>query len=163
MTRVMLGRPRRAAAGVLGRPRRTAAAVLGLALVLLLALVLVVPGAALAVTSTAANPIGSGLPASPGNAVTTATATSPQIVATTTASSGAGVAGGEAIAIAAAALIIIVGIGYAILRDARRRTKRGPVKDTLDRTPGSQRPPKGRKLSSAERKRRKRGRNPRRR
>jgi hypothetical protein len=84
-------------------------------------------------------------------------------VNTTTTGAG-GISTGSAIGIAIAAFVIIVGIGAAIFRDARRRTRgdRAPRADA-ERVPGSKRPPKARKLSPAERRRRKRGRTPRRR
>ncbi len=56
--------------------------------------------------------------------------------------------------------MVIVGIGYAILRDARRRTRTRHAAAPAERIPGSKRPAKARKLSPAERKRRKRGRAP---
>ena len=118
-------------------------------------------GGAGLVSTTSTDAIGGAVPTVPG--VTPSTTTEPQIVATTSSTgSGSGVSGGEAIAIAAIAVLLIAGIGYAILRDARKRTPKGKVSTSIDRTPGSQRPPKARKLSAAERKRRKRGRTPRR-
>jgi hypothetical protein len=120
-------------------------------------------GAGLVTTSSTTNPITGGVGTPGTTPAATATATSTTPVGTSTSSSGSSLSGGDAIAIAAAALLVIGGIGLAIMRDARRRTPKGPVNDSIDRTPGSQRPPKPRKLSSAERKRRKRGRAPRRR
>jgi hypothetical protein len=105
--------------------------------------------------------LGGGLTA-PGAIPTTSSAT-PTVISTATAStSGAGgLSGGSAIAIAIGAFVVLGGISYFIWRDARRRApvaaRAGPDGDRQNR-PGSKAPPKARKLSAAERKRRKRGR-----
>jgi hypothetical protein len=105
--------------------------------------------------------LGGGLTA-PG-AIPTTTGAAPTVISTATAStSGAGgLSGGSAIAIAVGAFVVLGGISYFIWRDARRRApvaaRAGPDGDRQNR-PGSKAPPKARKLSSAERKRRKRGR-----
>ncbi|HEY3774725.1 MAG TPA: hypothetical protein VGL69_17110 [Solirubrobacteraceae bacterium] len=112
--------------------------------------------------STTTNALGGAL-TNPG-ATTPATQTATVAPSTQTSTSGSGISSGSAIGIALAAALIIVGIGFAIMRDARRRTRNRhlPVASG-ERVPGSKRPPKARKLSAAERKRRKRGRAPRRR
>jgi hypothetical protein len=104
-----------------------------------------------------------------GGALTNPGATTPattQTVApsTQTSTSGSGISSGSAIGIALAAALIIVAIAFGIMRDARKRTRNRhlPVAPG-ERVPGSKRPPKARKLSPSERKRRKRGRAPRRR
>ena len=112
----------------------------------------------------ATNPLGGGLP-TPGGTPTSATATQPPVVVNTTAGSGGGggISAQSAIGIAIAAFVVIVGIGIAIMRDARRRVGRAkPQTPPEERIPGSKRPPKARKLSATERRRRKRGRAPRR-
>lgn len=114
-----------------------------------------------AVTPTApsgSNPLSGGVnPVSP---VPTTTTTTPTAVNTTATAGGSGVSTASALAIVVGALVLIGGISLYIWRDARRRapvrtaTASGPE----TRVPGSKRPPKARKLSPAERKRRKRGR-----
>jgi hypothetical protein len=77
----------------------------------------------------------------------------------TTADAGGGLSGGAAVAIGVGALVILGGISFFIWYDARRRA---PVRRAAavagGSSPGSKRAPKPRKLSTAERKRRKRGR-----
>ena len=119
-----------------------------------------------ALPSTSPNPLGGGITA-PG-ATPTTTAPTPTVAATSTAGSGSGggISSASAIGIAVAAVVIIGGISFAIFRDARRRVggrALHPAADPAERVPGSKRAPKARKLSSAERRRRKRGRAPRRR
>jgi hypothetical protein len=103
--------------------------------------------------------LGGGLTA-PGGIPTT-TSTTPTVISTGTASTSgsSGLSGGSAIAIAIGAFVVIAGISYYIWHDARRRA---PVAVRADEDrqnrPGSRAPPKARKLSAAERKRRKRGR-----
>jgi hypothetical protein len=67
------------------------------------------------------------------------------------------VSGGGIAAIAVGAIVILAGISFFIWRDARRRA---PVKQgVVAATAGGSKPrPKSRKLSPAERRRRKRGR-----
>ncbi len=123
-------------------------------------------GAALALSPAVAlaqgpsNPLSPGLPQAP---VTTPTATAPTIIQnTTTTAGGSGLGGGAAIGIAIGAIVLLVGISYFIWRDSRRRA---PIKHHaahgdagVGARSGSKRPPKPRKLSPAERRRRKRGR-----
>jgi hypothetical protein len=113
---------------------------------------------AVALAQGPSNPLAPGLPASP---ITTPTAT-PTIANPTTTSGSSGLSGGAAIAIAIGAITLLVGISFFIWRDARRRA---PVKHHAAHADagvgvrsGSKRPPKPRKLSPAERRRRKRGR-----
>jgi hypothetical protein len=124
-------------------------------------LAFVAPGAALA--QAPSNPFTPGIPASPSSAPTT-TAPTPTVVSpTTTSSSGSsGLSGGAAIGIALGAIGLLAAISLFIWRDARRRA---PVKHHaahatagVGARSGSKRPAKPRKLSAAERRRRKRGR-----
>jgi hypothetical protein len=112
----------------------------------------------------AGNPLGGGGLTVPGGATPVPTQTVPPVVVNTTAGagSGGGISSTTAIGIAVAAFVIIAVILFAVMRDARSRLPKahGPSEE---RIPGSKRPPKARKLSAAERKRRKRGRAPRRR
>ena len=105
--------------------------------------------------------LGGGL-TSPG-AIPTTTTAAPTVISTATAStSGAsGLSGNSAIAIAIGAFVVLGGISYFIWRDARRRAPvaaRAAAERERQNVPGSRAPPKARKLSAAERKRRKRGR-----
>lgn len=140
----------------------------GLALVGLLLAAVAVPGVASAATGTVPplNPNGNTNPFSPGVPTptpSTPTTTTPTVATTTTSSNDSGLSGSNVLAIAIGALIVLGGISFFIWRDARRRA---PVRraaaagagiDGRART-GSKAPPKPRKLSPAERKRRKRGR-----
>jgi hypothetical protein len=83
-----------------------------------------------------------------------------------TAAGGGSLSGASALAIVVGAVVVLGGIAWYIWRDARRRA---PVRagdaggfDITGLHAGSKAPPKPRKLSPAERKRRKRGRAPRR-
>ncbi len=105
--------------------------------------------------------LGGGL-TSPGVVPTTATAT-PTVISTATASTSgsSGLSGNSAIAIALGAFLVLGGISYFIWRDARRRAPvaaRAAAERDGQNVPGSRARPKARKLSAAERKRRKRGR-----
>jgi hypothetical protein len=108
----------------------------------------------------ASNPLSPGVPQL-GGATPTTTSTATPTVSTTATSSDSGLSGSGVIAIAVGALIVLGGISLFIWRDAR---KRAPVRraaaaladDGRSRT-GSKARPKQRKLSPAERKRRKRG------
>lgn len=97
----------------------------------------------------------------PVSPVPTTTSTTPTVVNTSTSTAGgAGLSGGGTLAIVVGAVAILGGISYFIWRDARRRA---PVKGNDPggfeiRRSGSKAPPKPRKLSPAERRRRKRGR-----
>jgi hypothetical protein len=127
---------------------------------ILLAAGIAMPASALAAGSApGSNPLAPGLPSSP---APTPTASTPTIInpTTSTSTSGGGLSGGSAIAIALGAVILLAGISFFIWRDARRRA---PVRHAAHatagngRTPGSKRV-KPRKLSAAEKRRRKRGR-----
>jgi hypothetical protein len=122
--------------------------------------------AALAGPSTAlaqpGNPFSPGIPQSPAQVPTT---TAPTIVTTpSTSSSGGGLSGGSAIAIAIGAVVVLTGISFFIWRDARRRApvRRRAAAATAGAggrgKPGAKQRGKPRKLSPAERRRRKRGR-----
>jgi hypothetical protein len=106
-------------------------------------------------------PLSGGITA-PGG-VPTASSTTPTIISPTTSTSGSSsLSGGSAIGIAVGAFVVLGGIAFFIWRDARRRAPvaartSGSGEDGGNR-PGSRAPPKARKLSAAERKRRKRGR-----
>jgi hypothetical protein len=88
--------------------------------------------------------------------------TTPAVVNTSTGSTAgsSSFSSTNALIIVIGAVAILLGISYFIWRDARRRA---PVRDGAGMIgegrskPGSKRPPKPRKLSPAERKRRKRG------
>ena len=110
------------------------------------------------------NPFSPGVPISP-QTTPTATASTPTVAQTTTStSSSSGLSGTGAIEVAIVAVLVLGGIAVFIWRDARhraplRRTAAGDVAGM----PGSagratKAPPKPRKLSPAERRRRKRGR-----
>lgn len=131
-------------------------------------LALAVPAAmAAATTSTPLNLPGGTSPFSPGvpvSPVTTTSSTTTPVVVSTSSSSGGGLSGSDAILIAVGAVIVLVGVSAFIWRDARRHAPaRGAgaasSANILDGArSGSKAPPKPRKLSPAERKRRKRGR-----
>ena len=108
-----------------------------------------------------ANPFTPGVPQSPAPAPTT-TATAPIVNPTTTTSGRQRPGGGAAVVIAIGALVLLAGISFFIWRDARRRA---PVRHRAAEATagagtraGSKSRTKQRKLSPAERKRRKRGR-----
>ena len=110
------------------------------------------------------NPLSGGV--SPVSPTPTPTSTPTASVApNATATNGGTLSSGSALAIVIGAVVVLGGIAYFIWRDARRRapvrTAEAGVGGTGRRT-GSKAPPKPRKLSAAERKRRKRGRAPRR-
>lgn len=107
----------------------------------------------------ASNPLSPGFP-QPSVSIPTTTAV-PTLSGTTSAGAGSGFSGNSAIIIAIGALIVLGGISFYIWRDARRRAPvrahaGGPIDE--GRRAGSKARPKPRKLSPAERKRRKRGR-----
>jgi hypothetical protein len=120
----------------------------------------VLPAAAVAQGT---NPLTPGFP-QPSVSVPTTTTATPTITTTTTAGSGSGFSGTSAIIIAVGALIVLGGISLFIWRDARRRAPvrhhRVATADGLGegRRSGSKQRAKPRKLSPAERRRRKRGR-----
>jgi hypothetical protein len=115
------------------------------------------PGLALAQGT--ANPLSPGLPQP---SVSLPTTTAPTVTATSTSSgSGSGFSGSSAIIIAIGAFVVLGGISLFIWRDARRRAPARHRMDTRVAEGGraaTKRPQKPRKLSPAERKRRKRGR-----
>ena len=154
----------------------------GVALLVAFALGLAGPSAALAkgsaktdtssASATTTNPagsVGAAAAANPNNPLsafpqpqiaTTPTQTAPVIANSTTNSAGSSsLSGNSAIVIAVGALVVLGLISFFIWRDARRRA---PVTSGAGgfevRRSGSKAPPKPRKLSPAERRRRKRGR-----
>ncbi|HEY5428531.1 MAG TPA: hypothetical protein VIK04_05390 [Solirubrobacteraceae bacterium] len=142
-------------AGAWRRSRRRACGTAAVALAILL---LELPGAALAA---ATNPLSGGV--SPVAPITTTTS-APTAVATNAATNTSGnstLSSSSALVIVIGAAVVIGGIALFIWRDARRRA---PVRGRREeaalgdgRRTGSKPPPKPRKLSTAERKRRKRG------
>jgi hypothetical protein len=113
------------------------------------------PGAALA--QQPSNPFSPGVPQQAPTAATTAT---PTIVppTTTASSNNSGLNGAGALAIGIGAIVVLGGISLFIWRDARRRAPVRHHAATAPSGPGSKRKVKPRKLSPAERRRRKRGR-----
>jgi hypothetical protein len=117
---------------------------------------LALPGAALA--QGPSNPLTPGLPQPTVSVPTTST---PLVAPTTSSStSSGGLSSSSAIAIALGAIIVLSGISLFIWRDARRRApvRHAHATDGGGSRAGSKRPVKPRKLSPAERRRRKRGR-----
>lgn len=104
------------------------------------------------------SPFSPGVPLS-GN-TGTPTATTPTVLQTTTSSSSGGLSGTGALFIAAGAIVVLGGIAYFIWADSRRHAPAGtaPSRESATQRAGSKTPPKSRKLSPAERRRRKRGR-----
>lgn len=135
------------------RRRRSAGLIAVVAL-----LVLGLPTPALAQTG-ATNPFAPGLPSAPAPAPTVST---PAITSPTTAGGGGGLSSGSAIAIAVGAILLLGGISFFIWRDARRRApvrRRAALATSGDASRArSKQRVKPRKLSPAERRRRKRGR-----
>jgi hypothetical protein len=120
---------------------------------------LVAGGSTAVALAQSTNPLSPGFP-QPSVSVQTTTAT-PTVTATSTSGSGS-FGGSSVIVIAVGALIVLGGISIFIWRDARRRA---PARHRVAAAAageggrsGSKRPVKQRKLSPAERKRRKRGR-----
>jgi hypothetical protein len=118
------------------------------------------PAASLAQTP-GTNPLGPGFPQQ--TATTPPTTTAPTISTSTTAGTSSGLTGSSAVLIAIAAIVVLGGISFFIWRDARRRAPVrhraaavGPLGE--GRKAGSKQKAKPRKLSPAERRRRKRGR-----
>jgi hypothetical protein len=106
------------------------------------------------------NPLTPGFP-QPSVSIPTTTTAAPTISTATSAGSGSGFQGSSVIIIAIGAVIVLGGISFYIWRDARRRAParaRAAAEIGEGRRAGSKQPPKSRKLSPAERKRRKRGR-----
>ena len=124
--------------------------------------VLAVPAVAISLalpaTALAASPFTPGLPST-----STSTTTAPPVQpVTSTSPTDTGLSGTGIVAIAIGAIVVIGGIGFFIWRDARRRA---PTRGRLSAAtagpggrPGSKQRAKPRKLSPAERRRRKRGR-----
>jgi len=115
-----------------------------------------IPGAPTSTTS----PLSPGIPASPAPPTTSAP---PTIVSpsSTTSSGSSSISSNSVLIIAVGAVVVLAGISFFIWRDARRRApvKAGGGDLGLDgRRAGSKAPPKSRKLSQAEKRRRKRGR-----
>ncbi len=134
-----------------------------LVLALVCALILGMPGTALAQNPT--TPLSPGLPqathAAPTNQAPTTTTTPATTTTGSSTSTGGGLSSTDAAAIAVGAFVVLGGISFFIWRDARRRA---PVRqaamavvDGRSRS-GSKARAKPRKLSPAERRRRKRGR-----
>jgi hypothetical protein len=107
----------------------------------------------------AANP-NNPLSAFPQPQVSTQPQTQPVAPVTTTSSRGSSsLSGNSALVIAIGALVVLGAISFFIWRDARRRAPVTSGAGGFDvRRSGSKAPPKSRKLSAAERRRRKRGR-----
>jgi len=107
------------------------------------------------------SPLSGGFP-QPSVSIPTSTTATPTIQTTATAGSGSGFSGSSAIIIAVGAIVVLGGIAIFIWRDARRRAPKGhrltaPI-DAEGRRAGSKARQKPRKLSAAEKRRRKRGR-----
>jgi|GEM_PF-2009665 len=141
-----------------GRGRGLALALLALALGLSVLGSLGQPPAARA-QAPATNPFTPGLPVAPAPTPTVSTATT---TATTTSTGGGGLSSGSAAAIGIGAFVLLGGISLFIWYDARRRApvRRRAAVATTDggSRPGSRQRVKSRRLSPAERRRRKRGR-----
>ncbi len=93
---------------------------------------------------------------------TSTTTAPPQVQTTATAGSGSAFTGSSAVFIGISALVVLGGIALYIWRDARRRAPKGhrtlaPI-DAEGKRAGSKPRQKPRKLSQAEKRRRKRGR-----
>jgi hypothetical protein len=118
-------------------------------------------GAALAQPT---NPLSPGLPQQSSSIPTTTTAPAITPTQTTSTAGGGGLSGGSALVIAIGAVVILAGISFYIWRDARRRapTRARSAAVSAGDVPGgragSKSRAKPRKLSPAERRRRKRGR-----
>jgi hypothetical protein len=144
---------------VSGLPRRLAGPGRAGFLLALLA-TLALPSAALA--QSPANPLTPGIPLSSASTPTTTPTVITNVSSSTT--GGSGLSGSGAIVIALGAVVVLAGISFFIWRDARRRAPihhHGPAhtsgREDGRELPGSKRT-KPRKLSAAERRRRKRGR-----
>jgi hypothetical protein len=131
----------------------------------LLGLLVVLLGGSLALPAVAGaqttNPLSPGFP-QPSVATPTTTTAAPTVTTTATAGSGSGFSGSSAIFIAIGAIVVLGGISFFIWRDARKHAPKrhrtlAPI-DAEGRRAGSKPRPKPRKLSPAEKRRRKRGR-----
>ncbi|MBV9941950.1 MAG: hypothetical protein JO262_07485 [Solirubrobacterales bacterium] len=143
--------------------------VLPAVVVVALGVAFALPSVAQAQSTTPLSPVQTTSPLSPGFpqpsvSTPTATAVTPTITSasTPTAGSGSGFSGSSALFIAIGALVVLGGISLFIWRDARRRApvrhRTGIPADAQSRRQGSKQRAKPRKLSPAERRRRKRGR-----
>jgi hypothetical protein len=127
-------------------------------------LLVVLVGGLLALPAAAgaqSNPLAPTFP-QPSVSIPTTTSATPTVTTTATAGSASGLSGSGAIIIAIGALVVLGGIALYIWRDARRRAPKGrrlvaPI-DAEGKRSGSKRSQKPRKLSPAEKRRRKRGR-----
>ncbi|MGH2914806.1 MAG: hypothetical protein ACRDMX_07450 [Solirubrobacteraceae bacterium] len=147
-------------AGVLSRPFSSAIAALGSALVLSLGLAFAQtpPAVAANAPGVTSNPLSGGVaPLAPLPTTTSTTATA--VNNSSTSAKGSSTLSSEsAFGIVIGAIIVLCGIAFFIWRDARRRAPvRAGEGPTVGRRVGSKPPPKQRKLSQAERRRRKRG------
>jgi hypothetical protein len=114
-----------------------------------------------AAQSPTSNPLSPGFP-QPSVSTQTATTSVSTIQTSATAGSGSAFSGSSAVFIAIGAIVVLGGISYFIWRDARKHAPKGhrlvaPI-DAEGRRAGSKPRPKPRKLSAAEKRRRKRGR-----
>lgn len=107
------------------------------------------------------SPLTPGFP-QPSVSTPSTTTVTPTVTSTPTAGSGSGFSGSSALIIAIGAIVVLGGISLFIWRDARRRApvrhRTGVPAEAGGRRPGSKQRAKPRKLSPAERRRRKRGR-----
>jgi hypothetical protein len=107
------------------------------------------------------NPLTPGFPQPSGSTPSTTTPT-PTITTSATSGSGNGFSGSSAIIIALGAIVVLGGISFFIWHDARRRAptrhRTAAALAEQGRRKGSKQRAKPRKLSAAERRRRKRGR-----
>jgi hypothetical protein len=120
-------------------------------------LALTLPSSAGAQTT---SPLSGGFP-QPSVSIPTTTTATPTIQTTATAGGSSGLSGSSALIIAIGAIVVLGGIAIFIWRDARRRAPSGgrlraPI-DAEGRRAGSKPRAKPRKLSAAEKRRRKRG------
>lgn len=135
-------------------------------LIVLVGMAAAVAGIALALPAVSAaqapaNPLTPGFP-QPSVSTPTTTTAAPTIQTTATAGSGSAFGGSSAVIIAIGAIVVLGGIALFIWRDARKRAPRGhrltaPI-DAEGKRAGSKPRAKPRKLSAAEKRRRKRGR-----
>ena len=135
-------------------------------LIVLAGMIAAVAGVALALPAVSgaqapSNPLTPGFP-QPSVSIPTTTTAVPTIQTTATAGSGSGLSGSSAVIIAIGAIVVLGGIALFIWRDARKRAPRGhrltASIDAEGKRAGSKPRPKSRKLSAAEKRRRKRGR-----
>jgi hypothetical protein len=116
-------------------------------------------GGASALGGGSTGPLAPGLPQS--NATTSTATSAAPLIQTTTTAGDSGLSGGTAVAIGIGALAVLAAISFFIWYDARRRAPvraRAAAADGDPRGGPKKRPVKPRKLSPAERRRRKRGR-----